>query len=581
MTRREFVQISAWGFAGATTAHPQAASPSGLQRLAVRFLTAPERLARVLPAPLEASPAAEMFLEYVRFTPSGANPSLFLREPLTVCSLLAAVRHEGKPGYLLLARWTPNERMRLNGREHLGGNVKHARVDFEKRGASVRASVRRHDTLLHSIETRLSDAPATPSAFFRDRQYLYYRYRLNPDWTTGPLGPGDVELWLASGEAAPVGQGVDQVFACDLAATTFAWPGASLLDPYIEFPVVEMQEVSYQEAPASVFPALGRRRSARVSKVDSKQFEASSLWNYDRPVSGGKPWLPQGWREEATALRLSVTELAAYRERKQIRLGPFDLIDLRFAAAPGNRRLALPDAVEAGTRPVLRIMALRMEQSDISISPYSEVWLMVQCSIADRRGWYVLSHVTSADGDATFGRETFGYPTRIGAVQASVAPEEFRVQASRQEREFFYAEGNSTTRSLGTSLSRIPIFGLRAGPFAAGGDAPGQIIEQDWHYQGQFYTVDLESVLVEFPERPVPGVNARTDPWFEFKPVQLVSAAAMSHGIMQQAPGRIVATVPDARPFYLERCDGLLPGSDLSGAKPPTFRFGAESQPRS
>jgi hypothetical protein len=226
-------------------------------------------------------------------------------------------------------------------------------------------------------------------------------------------------------------------------------------------------------------------------------------------------------------------------------------------------------------------MALRVEQSDVSPSPYSEVWLMVQCSVADRRGWYVLSHVTSGDGDATFGRETFGYPTRIGAVQASVTPEEFRVQASRQEREFLYAEGSSTSRSLGTSLSRIPIFGLRAGPFAAGGDAPGEIIEQDWHYQGQFYSVNLESVLVEFPERPVPGVSARTDPWFEFNPVQLVSAAAMSHGIMQQAPGRIVATVPDARPFYLERCDGLLPGSDLSEAKPPTFRFGAESQPRS
>jgi hypothetical protein len=280
-------------------------------------------------------------------------------------------------------------------------------------------------------------------------------------------------------------------------------------------------------------------------------------------------------------LRLSDAELAAYRDRKQIRLGPYDLIDLRLAGAPANRRLALPDNVEIGPQPMLRVMALRVEQSDVSPGPYSEIWLMVQCSVAARRGWYVLSHVTSGDGDATFGRETFGYPTRIGAVQAAVAPEEFRVQASRQDREFFYAEGNSTTRSLGTSLSSIPIFGLRAGPFAAGDDAPGQIIEQGWHYQGQFYTVNLASVLVEFPERPVRGLSGRTDPWFEFKPVQLVSAAVMSHGTMQRGPGQIVAAVADARPFYLERCDGLLPGSDLSGAKPPTFRFDAESQPRS
>jgi Acetoacetate decarboxylase (ADC) len=577
MTRREFVQISAWGFAGTAVAYPQDGSAKGFQRLRVRFLTTPERLARALPNPLEAGPAAEMFLEYARSTPGAANVNPLSREPLVVCSLLAAVRHEGKPGYLLLARWTPSEQMRLNGREYLGENVKYAQVDFEKRGALLRASVRRHGALLHSIETHLSDAPG---AFFGDPQYLYYRYRLNPDWTAGPLGPDDVELWLASGEAAPAKAGADPVFSCDLAATKFAWPEASLLDPCIEFPVVEILGASYQESPVPI-PSPFRRTPARVSKVDTKQFENFSLWNYDRPVSNGKPWLPEGWRQEATALRLSDAELAAYRDRQQIRLGPFSLIDLRLAVPAANRRLALPPNVEIGLQPMLRVMALRVEQSDVSPDPYSEVWLMVQCSIADRRGWYVLSHVTSGDGDTTFGRETFGYPSRIGAVQASVAPEEFRLQASRQEREFLYAEGNATPRSLGTSLSGIPILGLRAGPFAASGDAPGQIIEQDWHYQGQFYTVNLESVVVELPDRPVPGFSTRTDPWFEFKPFQIVSAVAMNHGSMQRGPGQVVATVPDARPFYLERCDGLLPGSDLSSARPPTFRIGAELAPRS
>jgi hypothetical protein len=225
-----------------------------------------------------------------------------------------------------------------------------------------------------------------------------------------------------------------------------------------------------------------------------------------------------------------------------------------------------------GARPSLRIFGLRVESSDVSPAPFFETWLLAQCLVGDEQGWYALSHITTPDGDVTLGRETFGYPSKIGEVEAAISPNEFSLQGRRLGREFLYAQGNVRTLSSGTSLSQIPIIALRTGPFSTEGPAPGELVLQTWYYQGQYSGADRETLLVELPDKLPPGLEARSDPWFEFKPFQVLSATTMIRGAMQRGPGKVIANVADASPYCLERCDGLLPGREVSAAVAPTFR---------
>jgi hypothetical protein len=493
--------------------------------------------------------------------------------PVTECRLFAAVEHEGRPHNLLLARWTSADAPRIHGREFFDENVEHATVGLAREGSAVRASLRRHGVRLHSIETKLTEEF---TAFTSAPNYLVYRYRLHPDAAQGPLDLSSIELRLVEtakilADTSPA----SSLRKCDLAATNFRWPEASLLDPYIEFPVIALNEVAYEEkdSVAAVTPlGEGARRSVFLSKVNRPEFESFALHKYGRPVSSGDPWRPEGWRETASAFQLQPKEIETYRGRSEVRLTSFDLIDIRVAVTPETLRPALPAECKISPRPSLRIFGLRVESSDVSPAPFFEAWLLAQCFVGDEQGWYALSHVTTVDGDVTLGRETFGYPSKIGEVDAALSPNEFNLQGRRLGREFLYAEANVRSVSSGTSLSQIPIIALRSGPFAAEGPAPGELVLQNWYYQGEYNVADRESLLVQLPETAVPGLEARSDPWFEFNPFQVLSATAMIRGTMQRGPGKVIATVADAAPFCLERCDGLLPGRALSAAVPPTFR---------
>jgi hypothetical protein len=204
--------------------------------------------------------------------------------------------------------------------------------------------------------------------------------------------------------------------------------------------------------------------------------------------------------------------------------------------------------------------------------PFSEVWLLAYGLLQDRPVWLALSHIVTAGGDLTFGRETFGYPSKHGEVDISTTPIDFSVLGQRKGRDFLYAEGAFQGFSTGTSLSQLDVVCLRAGPFH-NGDPRGEFVAQHWYFQGQQSHVERQSLVVEFPDKEAPGGIGRPDPWFEFNPFRVISVSVMRQGGMQRMPAEIVGEAGGIAAYYRERCDGVLAGQDpVADLLPPSFR---------
>ena len=270
-------------------------------------------------------------------------------------------------------------------------------------------------------------------------------------------------------------------------------------------------------------------------------------------------------------MTLSNREIETYRTRRELRLGPFDMIDIRLA--PGGDHLpdVLPPPCTGSIRPVFRLLALRVEASDLSPVPYTEAWLLAFGVVGRHGGWYALSHVVGAGGDLLFGREVFGYPSKAGDVDVVVTPHDFFVEGSRLGRRFAVAEAAVRGIPTGTSLSQLDVIGLRPRSLMRNSNA-ADLITQHWYFQGRFFQVDRSSLAVTFPEEPAAGLTEATDPWFELGPLRAMSASVIVDATMQRGPGQVVATADNFLPYYAERCDGLVPGTEASGAAVrPTF----------
>jgi hypothetical protein len=353
----------------------------------------------------------------------------------------------------------------------------------------------------------------------------------------------------------------------------FQWEHASPLDPAIEFPVEEILAVGFEKAAAPgsliVNPRSQTPPRSRV-QVATADFEPWAMLNYDRPVTNEQPWRQPGWRASATAYRLGEDELTAYRERPELRLESVNLVDIQLVAEREAFQEAMPPQFQPGLR--LRLLALRVGASDLTAAPFNEVWLLAYGLLENRPLWLALSHVVGPGGDLTFGRETFGYPSKLGEVDVVTTPIDFSVLGRRKGREFCYTEGTFQGFSTGTSLAQIDVACLRAGPFH-GNDPRGEIVLQHWYFQGQRSHVDRQSLVTEFPDEEAPGGLGRPDPWSEFNPFRVVSVTVMQHGGMQRMPAEIAAEAGGIAPFYLERCDGVLAGKDpLADFAAPSFR---------
>lgn len=574
-SRRGFLRLGA-GVAISGLLHvPPLPAARGLkfERLLVRFRTSPARLKRMLPPPLEAADGADAWMEYLRLTPGNSVGGLILPGPYLVAAAGFAVHYEGRRGWYQPIRWTTSDWLRIFERESLGWNTKSARIHLEVEGAQVRASLHRDGLQLHHLETVRTDGsydgptPETLGSFL-------YRYRLHPDSSQGVFAGPNPQLWRqpAQPETESSLDGAAQSVArhCDLETTTCSWAAASPRDPLIELPIREILSISFHEGTTGVYAPETIPSPEKITTLDGKSFAAWSFLNYDRPVTSGQAWRPEGWREKATAFRFSPRELEAYRERSELRLGPCDLVDIRLAADNDAASSVLPPPCQDASRRMLRLLALRVEESDISPEPFTEVWLLAYCVAKGVRGWYALSHIAGPGGDAIFGREVYGYPSKFGDIDLSISFVDFGLDGFRLGRHFLSAQGAIRGMATGTTLSRMEVFGLRAGLPISG--ARAHLIAQHWDFQGRRQSVDRSAISVQFPEEAVAKAASRSDPWFEFASAQVLSASIMSGAYMQRGPGRVLAEVPDFIPYYRERCDGVVPGVDAAESAPaPSF----------
>jgi Acetoacetate decarboxylase (ADC) len=582
LSRREMIRRSALGFglAALRPAPSWADAPRTVTRLLVRYRTDPKRIQRVLPPPLQPDEKAEVWVEYALANLPGA-PAPSLVEPASYgwSGIFVTARHQDKPGLFPVGLWTSDEWTRINAREFLGLNVKHAEVSLAVEGKAVRASVRRGDDVLHRVESTLQEtaAQSSPPPDPGRREVFSYFYRLNPNWSEGVLTGAPIRLARLGGDAPPAANAASEaagsgLLGCSIEQTVFQWDHASPQDPAIEFPVEEILAAGF-EKDAALDSLLVDPRSQgpprEQAQVAARDFEPWAMLNYDRPVTNAAAWQPKGWRESATAYRLSDEELETYRTRKEMHLGAVNVVDIQLVTEREVFIEALPPQFQPGLR--LRILALRVGDNDLTTEPFNETWLFAYGLLENRPLWFALSHIVGPGGGLTFGRETFGYPSKRGEVDVVTTPIDFSASGRRKGRDFFYTEGTFQAFSTGTSLSQIDIACLRSGPFS-GGDSRGEFIAQEWFFQGQRSFVDRASLVVELPDKAAD--LGRPDPWFEFNPFRVVSVTVMQQGGMQRMPAEIVTAAGGIAPFYRERCDGVLPGEDpATDAAPPTFRI--------
>ncbi len=565
-------------------------NPVRLQRLLVRFQTDPDRIARMLPAPLTTT-GADVWLEYLRVIPE--ERTLIEPGPFAGAALRVEVEYDGERGWFEPLHWSSHEWGRLLAREYLGLAVKQAEVVLETEGSQVRASVRRHGALLHRLETNRTDEPSGPSQLPADLPTFVFDYRLDANWRRGLPGSSpesnpessDISLWRIPPETTE--EATDQQGGpasdsrrCDPRNTVFEWPTASAADPVIEFPVKQVRSVTFEESSAAA-PASPTARPVWVTKVPARTFQPSSLVRYDRPVTDRQTWTPTGWRDKATAWKLSRAETGRYAARKELRLGPIDMIDIRLSAGAGRHPNILPPPCLGAMRHVLRILAFRVEASDLSPVPFSEAWLLAYCVVGRARGWYALSHIVGEGGDVVFGREVFGYPSKSGEIDVVTTPQDFVVEGRRLGRQFCLGQGAVRGMATGVSLSQLDVIGLRPRSLLSK-PGPADLITQRWHYQGRFYHVDRPSLTIALPEQPARGLTFASDPWFELGPFEASSASVIVDATMQRGPGEVLAQTPDFLPYYAERCDGVIPGVDTSPATSrPSFLARPEPLTRS
>jgi hypothetical protein len=578
LTRREIIRRGAFGLSLAAVwpAQLRADSPHNFTRAWLRYRTDPERIARVLPPLLEPDDAAEVWVEYALAALPDSIPSTIVTPASFGWSgIFVTARHGEKRGLFPVGAWISDEWGRINAREFLGLNVKHAEVNIEVDGKTIRASVRRYERTLHRVETVVQDTAMAGSETpaLEKRGIFTYLYRLNPNWAEGPLGDSPVDLAIISSEAnaesgASSASAADR-HACALDQTVFQWDYASPLDPAVEFPVEEMLAAGFEKGPASSMLADPRSRNSPrpQAQVPAKDFEPWALLNYDRPVTNEEPWRPAGWRNAATAYRLSDEELKTYRERDEVRLGSVNIVDIQLVTEREAFLEALPPQFQPGLR--LRILALRIGENDLTPAPFDEVWLFAYGLLENRPLWFALSHIVSPGGELTFGRETFGYPSKRGDVSIVTTPIDFNLLGRRNGRDFCYSEGTFEGFSTGTSLAQMDIVSLRSGPFRDS-DPSGELVAQQWYFQGQRSIVDRSSLIIEFPGEG--AASGLSDPWFEFHPFRVISVTVMQHGRMQRMPGEIAAQAGGISRYYLDRCDGALPGQDPAEAVAPSFR---------
>lgn len=455
-----------------------------------------------------------------------------------------------------LTSFATSERDLRELREYHRRPTKDAQIEFETAEGHVSANLRRRGRNLLALTATATDEPTTISAENTGALYA----RLNVDWGFGPIDPAGADWQIARHPAHE---------ATQLSGATVDFPQTSFLDPLAELkPAGDIIAWRATAPPPAVEPAEQPCESP-----------ASALTRYDRANPLGAQPTPESWPDERSAWVWTPADTSAYRTRKEYRASSVDLVDVRIMIERERFFSLLPrEATHPRLQPMLRVVGMRVDESEWTPRAYQEVWLLTYAFIGQSAGWYALAHHVSEGGDIIHGRETWGYPSKSGEPDVFLSLADFGISVTRQGRESIYTAGRVKGFTPGMSLSQFEIFGLRADPFPAPGTpATGSFVHQTWFYQGKRMTADPLSFEFE-SYAPAEG-EPSTDPWHEIGPARVVGASVMEKGSLQRTPGRIVTPCADIRDYYRERGDGRLPGETT--AQTPTFRVAKPQTPGS
>jgi hypothetical protein len=517
MHRREFLLAGAAAAAAKLCA--QSASPSGL---GVRFRTDSARLARLLPGGFAGSAEPHAQFEV-------ASDASWAR-------VLIAARYGQQEGWFPVALWTSTDRQRFVAREALGVGANAAEISVDETHARV--------AIAGAALIELNIGQGTGDALAPDDRPIFgIQFSAHEDWTEGVVsGAGGVlAIDWTSGERT----------AADAPEVTLKWLRSTPSEPASELPILEVLHAWRLTSPDSITTAIGETEA--IGTISNSDLAAWSPLRYPRPSIDRVISRPDGWPDQTTALRWTDAESDRWQARRETRFNPVEIIEVNGIISPEVHAQLLPPPCVAGTRPLVKMMGLRFEPE--GELPFNELWLMAYCGIGRQGAWYTLAHVVGPGGDLVYGREAFGYPTKSGDPRVVLTPIDCSLSGSRGGREFFYADGAFGGFSTGTTLGRFNILSLRVRP----GQRTGELVLQPWKYQGRRQQVTPITAAMAAPDGESPQGGVRLDPWYDLGPMQIASIAALETGLMQRAPGQVVATVADPAPYYRERCDGVLP----------------------
>jgi len=554
--RRDFLRLAAAGVLWPASA----AEGEPAVRLTLRFRTDAERLSRVLPPPLEAD---EPVVRVDAVIPAHAAKALV--------SVSVEARFGDRAGRFPLIAWTNDERTRVAAREAHDLNVRAAEVRVNRQDGRLRIAVERAGKVLCEIEAPKSEAVDSKTGDFESTTETLFAFRtgLRPDWTVGLLDDRPVE-WQALSATVPLGE------AIDVEQVRLAWGEASRLEPVAELPIEDIFDARVVRLDSAPDPA--ELRAEKLGESNPAELAPWAFLRYGRPLFDGRLAGPRA--EGASDWRLGEGEIEKHQARKELVLNPLELVEVEALIDADIYASLLPEPCRPLSRPSVKLVGLRVNRSDFSDQPFSEIWLLTFCLIGGQAAWYALSHIVGPGGDVVFGREVFGYPSKRGEPEVVVSPVDFSLSVRRGGRELAYAAGGFRGFSTGVSLARLAIAGLRLDPGRDGEPRGGELVAQMWHYQGRRHRIAPGGLQFEFPEPPEGA--APNDPWHKLGRAQILAISAMDGAVMQRSPGQVIARVGDFDSAYRERCDGVLPWQDLKGAaEKPTLLLRQPPQRRS
>lgn len=540
MQRREFLLAGA--AVAATELCGQSVAASGL---VVRFRTDGERLARMLPPGFEASDDALGQVE--------------IAADASWARVVVSARYLDRDGWFPVALWTTTDRLRLAVREGLGVGANHAEIVMSD--GEARVSVGGEAILRVAVGAGDGDAMASD-----DRPLFVVRFSAHEDWTQSVAS--------GAGEVLAINWPFGEDVARDPAAAVVQWLRVTASEPATELPITEVVAAWRSDASDSITANISEPES--LGTITNSELNPWSPLRYPRPSVDRVIRRPEGWPERATGARWTDAETQRWQSRDELRFNPVEIIEINGVISPEIHAKLLPAPCVAGTRPLIKVMGLRFQNE--GELPTNELWLMAYCGIGRVGAWYTVAHVVGPGGDLVYGREAFGYPTKAGDPSVVVSPVDCIMTGSRQGREFFYADGAFGGFSTGTTLGRLPTVHLRVRP----GQRTGELVLQPWTYQGRRRQVTPITAAVGTPGDGTTTDEILLDPWYGLGPIQMASMAAYETGLMQRAPGAVVATVADPAPHYRERCDGVLPWeSDPADTLQPSFAVDPDAASRS